>query len=35
MIFNANAEITELIRISDSSNDIWKLAIEVIEPRDL
>mgnify|MGYP001568217050 FL=1 len=35
MIFNANTEVTELIRISDGSNDIWKLAIEGIDPWDL
>ena len=35
MIFNANTEVTELIGISDGSNDIWKLAIEGIDPWDL
>ena len=35
MIFYANTEGTELIRISDGSNDIWKLAIEGIDPWDL
>ena len=35
IIFNANTEVTELIRISDCNNDIWKLAIEGIDPWDL
>ena len=35
MIFTANPEATQLIRISDGSNDVWKLAIQGIDPWDL
>ena len=35
MIFTANPESTQLIRISDGSNDVWKLAIQGIDPWDL
>ena len=35
MIFNVNPEANELLRISDGSNDLWKLAIEGVEPWDL
>ena len=35
MIFTANPEATQLIRISDGSNDVWKLAIKGIDPWDL
>ena len=35
MIFNVNPEANELVRISDGSNDLWKLAIEGVEPWDL
>ena len=35
MIFTANPEATQLIRISDGSNDVWKLAIQGIDPWNL
>ena len=35
MIFTANPEATQLIRISDGSNDVWKLAIQGIDPWHL
>ena len=35
MIFTANPESTQLIRISDGSNDVWKLAIQGIDPWHL
>ena len=35
MIFTANPEATQLIRISDGSNDVWKFAIQGIDPWDL
>jgi len=35
MIFTANPEATQLIRISDGSSDLWKLAIQGIDPWNL
>ena len=35
MILTANPEAKHLIRISDCSNDVWKLAIQGIDPWDL
>ena len=35
MIFTANPEATQMIRISDGSNDVWKLAIQGIDPWDI
>lgn len=35
MIFEANSDFSELIRVSDGSNDIWKLQIEGVSPWDL
>ena len=34
-LFTANPEATQLIRISDGSNDVWKFAIQGIDPWDL
>jgi len=35
LVFTLNANFTEMVRISDNSNDVWKLGMEGVAPWDL